>query len=78
LPRKRKQSAILEPVACSVAWLVDACGMHCSWCSTGLGVMVAAGGLQILLMSSVCGWNEAAMMFFTGLSVSCGCHIVND
>jgi len=62
-------------MACSVAWLVDACGMHCSLCSTGLGVMVAAGGL---LMSSVCGWDEAPMMFFTCLSVSCGCHIVND
>ena len=40
--------------------------------------MVAAGGLQMLLVSSVCGWDEAAMMFFTGLSVSCGCHVLND
>jgi len=24
-------------MACSVAWPVDACGMNCGWCSTGIG-----------------------------------------
>jgi len=30
--RKCKQSAILEHMACCVAWPVDACEMPCSWC----------------------------------------------
>jgi len=38
LAHKCKQSAILEPTVCW-AWLVDACGMHCSWCSTGLALL---------------------------------------
>jgi len=33
---------MLEPMAFSVAWPVDACGMFCSWCSTGLVFMLLA------------------------------------
>jgi len=33
-------------MACSVAWPVDACGMHCSWCSTGLAEGLVSGDLM--------------------------------
>jgi len=33
-------------MACSVAWPVDACGMHYSWCSTGLAEGLVSGDLM--------------------------------